>query len=768
MKSRWARSARADGLLAGLGEPLDLRVGGLGARGQRVDLAGEPGQPLATVGGGPLEPGDALVLGGRGLLGVALGRDRGLERGALRLHLLGDLGLLPAHPLGLGLELVGVAPGVDGVALGRAGGVADPLVGERGGAAQPLLEAGQREPGLLGGGQPGQVVAQRGLEPGLLLATGGDLRLDLLAPLEQHRLVGELGLERGAGGDEVVGEQAGAGVAHVGLHGLRLAGDLGLAAQRLELAPDLGEQVGEAGEVAVGRVELAERLLLALAVLEDAGGLLDEAAAVLRGGVQDRVELALPDDHVHLAADAGVAEQLLHVEQPARLAVDGVLRAAVAEHRAADRDLGVVDRQRAVGVVDGQLHLGAAQRRAAGRAGEDDVLHLAAAQALGALLAHHPREGVDDVGLARAVGADDAGDARLELHGRRGREGLEPLEGQALQVHRVLLTGSGRPSSPNGLLRTGEAQRGSPYDTRCAPRGVSEPTPHLLGRDRVAGGLVEPDRGGVVAEDVERDRRRAEVAGGVVQGVEQPAPEPAPAVVGVDADVVDPGRDAGGALAQLDPAHPDRLVVHDRGPQVHALAREPVGQQLGELPRRLRRRGLGVQVARLRDLDGVVRHRLLAPGVVLVLRSSAAAPPQARPSTSSSAASTSSTASGRALWPISPMRHTLEAYAPAPAPISMPWRSRSSRRTAAESTPSGTLTVVSSGRRLPSAAKSSSPIVLAVRRAARRRLPGAAPRPPRAPRRGSGSDRRAGSRPSRSERCGGRSAGAPFTPASPT
>ena len=136
-----------------------------------------------------------------------------------------------------------------------------------------------------------------------------------------------------------------------------------------------------------------------------------------------------------------VGQQLLDVEQPARLAVDGVLRAAVAEHDPRDGDLGVVDRQRAVGVVDGEADLGAAQRgpaagaAGAGRAGEDDVLHLAAAQRLGALLAHDPGEGVDDVGLAGAVRPDDAGDARLEVEGRRGREGLEPLEGEALQVH---------------------------------------------------------------------------------------------------------------------------------------------------------------------------------------------------------------------------------------------------------------------------------------------------------------------------------------------
>ena len=41
--------------------------------------------------------------------------------------------------------------------------------------------------------------------------------------------------------------------------------------------------------------------------------------------VQHGVEPALADDDVHLAAEAGVAQQLLHVEQSAVLAVDRVL-----------------------------------------------------------------------------------------------------------------------------------------------------------------------------------------------------------------------------------------------------------------------------------------------------------------------------------------------------------------------------------------------------------------------------------------------------------
>lgn len=172
-------------------------------------------------------------------------------------------------------------------------------------------------------------------------------------------------------------------------------------------------------------------------MLEDAGGLLDEGAAAHGVGVQDGVELALADDDVHLAADAGVGEEFLDVEQPAGVAVDLVLAAAVAEHDPRDGDLGVLDGQGAVGVVDGQGHLGAAERGPAGGAGEDDVLHLAAAQGFGALFAHHPAERVDDVGLARTVRSDDARDTRFEPErGRRG-ERFEPAEGQGLEVHAV-------------------------------------------------------------------------------------------------------------------------------------------------------------------------------------------------------------------------------------------------------------------------------------------------------------------------------------------
>lgn len=121
-------------------------------------------------------------------------------------------------------------------------------------------------------------------------------------------------------------------------------------------------------------------------MLENAGGFFDEAAPIFGRRLQNGIETSLPDDHVHLTTEAGIAEQLLQIQEPAAVAVDGVLARSVAEEGSADRHLGVLDRERTVAVVDRQLNLGTTQRAARRRAREDDVLHLAAAEGLRALL----------------------------------------------------------------------------------------------------------------------------------------------------------------------------------------------------------------------------------------------------------------------------------------------------------------------------------------------------------------------------------------------
>src|SRR5690606_4817030 len=103
---------------------------------------------------------------------------------------------------------------------------------------------------------------------------------------------------------DIVGVEAGLRVAHLRGDRLCLAGDLRLTAQRLQLPPKLAGEVAQAREVLLHRLELAQRLFLAAAVLENACGFFDEAASLLRRRPQHGVETPLADDDVHLAAES--------------------------------------------------------------------------------------------------------------------------------------------------------------------------------------------------------------------------------------------------------------------------------------------------------------------------------------------------------------------------------------------------------------------------------------------------------------------------------
>ena len=215
-----------------------------------------------------------------------------------------------------------------------------------------------------------------------------------------------------------------------------------LPLEGLELAGYLAREELGAREVLVHGGELALAALLAAAVLGDVGRLLDEGAALLGAAREDGVELALGDDRVGVLAKARVVQDVLDVHEARGGAVDEVLGLAGAVHPARDAHLGEVDRQRVVGVVQHERHLGHAHGAARGGAGEDDVLHGLAAQLLGALLAEDPEDGVGDVGLARPVGAHDHGEAGVEDHLRLVREGLETLERERLEVHGACLRAS--------------------------------------------------------------------------------------------------------------------------------------------------------------------------------------------------------------------------------------------------------------------------------------------------------------------------------------
>ena len=98
-------------------------------------------------------------------------------------------------------------------------------------------------------------------------------------------------------------------------------GRLGLALERAQARTRLALDVERAVEVLLGALELQLGAAAALAVLAEPRRLLDQQPAIARLGGDDRLDAALRDDRVGLLAEAGVGEQLEHVDQPAARAV---------------------------------------------------------------------------------------------------------------------------------------------------------------------------------------------------------------------------------------------------------------------------------------------------------------------------------------------------------------------------------------------------------------------------------------------------------------
>ena len=185
-----------------LGQPVDLLGVRRDAAAQRLRPAGQRGEPGAAVGDRP----------DRGQVGAFGGGERRLVLGPLLQHLreplpgilhgLEQLRLLLGNDLGLGLQLVRVAPRrprVTGV-----GEVACSLLRQPDGAAQALGQRREPVPGVLCGRQPRRVLGQGVLQPLLLGAGDGELLLDLEAAGPCDRLVRLLAGQLAAQRHEVV------------------------------------------------------------------------------------------------------------------------------------------------------------------------------------------------------------------------------------------------------------------------------------------------------------------------------------------------------------------------------------------------------------------------------------------------------------------------------------------------------------------------------------------------------------------------------------
>ena len=158
--------------------------------------------------------------------------------------------------------------------------------------------------------------------------------------------------------------------------------------------------------------------------------------------------------------EAGVGQQLEHVEPAHAGAVDQVLALAAAVEPAHHRHLAELERQRRALIVEHELDLADAGRRAAVGAAEEDVEARRGAQLRRRLHRHRPLQGVGDVRLAAAVRARRHGDARVEAQLDGAGERLEPAHAKRASDARTSSGRRARRASTSG--RSSRAPRGRP------------------------------------------------------------------------------------------------------------------------------------------------------------------------------------------------------------------------------------------------------------------------------------------------------------------
>ncbi len=209
--------------------------------------------------------------------------------------------------------------------------------------------------------------------------------------------------------------------------------------------------------------------------------MLEEAAPLLRPLAEGGIDQPLTDHCVALPEGGG---QQRHVFEPDPSTVDEIVVLTGAEGAPGDGDLGELDREPALAVVEGDRDLRQPGRGAPLATGEDDILRPLGTQSAVALLAQHPADGVGDIRFATPVRPDDGRDARLEReHGARG-EALEAVQLQPGQTRRCRRGGGEEARSQGGGVRMGSVRRAvhgwaSPFGCDAPRAGAADGEPPI-------------------------------------------------------------------------------------------------------------------------------------------------------------------------------------------------------------------------------------------------------------------------------------------------
>ena len=194
------------------------------------------------------------------------------------------------------------------------------------------------------------------------------------------------------------------------LQDLVALGGLGLTLQVIDLFFQFVAQVIETIQIIAGMADTCLRLLAPLLVFGNAGRLFQKDTQFFRFGLDNAGDRALLDNGITARTQTRAQKDVGDVPAAATHPVQKIIGLPVTTDCALDRNFvirGPLPTQLAVGVVEYQLDRGLSDRLARIRAVEHHIGHGVATQLLGRGLAHNPTYGIDDIGLAATIWAND-------------------------------------------------------------------------------------------------------------------------------------------------------------------------------------------------------------------------------------------------------------------------------------------------------------------------------------------------------------------------
>jgi hypothetical protein len=204
-----------------------------------------------------------------------------------------------------------------------------------------------------------------------------------------------------------------------------------LAFEAGDLRLDFADDIVEAAEIGFGGAQPEFRFMPPLMQTADARGFFEDGAPRQRLLADQESDLPLPHESGRGGARRSVGEEELHVALAHVAPVDAIDRSRLAFDAPGnlDRVIFVEGAGRgAVGIVDEQRDFRHVARRPRRGAGEDDVIHFAAAYGRRPCLSHHPAQGIEQIGFAATIGTDDGGQTGLDKKLRRLDERFKSRE----------------------------------------------------------------------------------------------------------------------------------------------------------------------------------------------------------------------------------------------------------------------------------------------------------------------------------------------------